>query len=373
MLLEQYFVPLLTLVNLKQFNNMTPKGFRTNININPSKIGVERREEILHEITDNSTFLPRGVYQADMDASFVEYIKNDLNIVSEGLKLGVYLLTIQRWSEFTKTWRLRDDNEETDIKMPFITIVRKPDTQVGTNQAGLWNIAGGKTYTYMKVPTFDGSRSGFDTYKIPQPTSVDITYEVRIFTNKMKDLNTFNTKIHKAFQSRQSYISVKGHPMPLTLENISDESSTEDFENRRFYVQLFEIKLAGYILDEEDFDIIPTINRVYNFIEVNEFKPNNGVIFDRVIKNNSLFYSFVFKPKSSTIFSFNAKYALRFTQINGLSNINRVVIALNNTIIFDGTVLNTPIDIAINDLITITVHKDIFIQVGKFELLGNTL
>ena len=352
---------------------MIPKGFRTDININPSKIGFERREEILKGIEDKGTFLPRGVYQADMDAAFVDYVKNDLTMVSEGSKLGVYLLTIQRWSEFAKTWKLRDENEDTDIKMPFITIVRRPDTQIGTNQAGLWNIPGRRTYTYMKVPTFDGIREGFDTYKIPQPTSIDITYELRIFTNKMRDLNTFNTKIHKAFQSRQSYISIKGHPMPLTLENISDESSTEDFENRRFYVQLFEIKLAGYILDEEDFEVIPTINRVYNFFEVNEFKPNNNVIFNRAIKNNTLFYSFVFKPRSSTVFSFNAKYALKFTQLVNISNLNRIKIAVNNLVVFDGLNLATVINVNNNDLVTITVFKNVFLETGKFELLGNTL
>jgi hypothetical protein len=68
--------------------------------------------------------------------------------------------------------------------MPFITILRKPDIQQGQNQAGLWNIPGRRTYTYMKVPTWDGARSGVDLYKVPQPVSVDLTYEIRIFTTK---------------------------------------------------------------------------------------------------------------------------------------------------------------------------------------------
>jgi hypothetical protein len=45
--------------------------------------------------------------------------------------------------------------------------------------------------------TWDGARKGFDVYKVPQPTSVDMTYEVRIFTNRMKDLNKFNRKVQK--------------------------------------------------------------------------------------------------------------------------------------------------------------------------------
>lgn len=237
-----------------------PKNFRNNINIHPSKIGVPRRQEILDGIADKGTFLPRGINEEDMDESFVEFVKNDLMISVEGVRVPVVFLTIQRWSEFTKTWSFAE-GEYKELKMPFITIVRKPDIQVGQNQAGLWNIPGNRTYTYMKVPTFDGARKGVDLYKIPQPTSVDIGYEIRVFTGKMKDLNKFNTKVHKSFQSRQFYVNVKGHPIPILLESISDESNIDDFENRRFYVQQFEMTMMGYILDEEDFEVIPTINR----------------------------------------------------------------------------------------------------------------
>jgi hypothetical protein len=73
-----------------------------------------------------------------------------------------------------------------NISLPFITIIRKPDIQQGQNQAGLWNIPGNRTYTYTKIPTWDGIREGMDLYKVPQPTSVDLMYEVRLFTNKMK-------------------------------------------------------------------------------------------------------------------------------------------------------------------------------------------
>ena len=52
-----------------------PKGFRNNININPGKIGPERRQEILDDIADNGTFLPRGVSEEDMDESFLDFVK----------------------------------------------------------------------------------------------------------------------------------------------------------------------------------------------------------------------------------------------------------------------------------------------------------
>jgi hypothetical protein len=35
-----------------------PKGYMTNINIKPGKIGFPRRQEILDDISDRGTFLP---------------------------------------------------------------------------------------------------------------------------------------------------------------------------------------------------------------------------------------------------------------------------------------------------------------------------
>ena len=49
--------------------------------------------------------------------------------------------------------------------------------------------------------------------------------------------------------------------MPIHLESIGDESQISDFNKRRFYVQNFEMKVLGYILDENEFELIPTINR----------------------------------------------------------------------------------------------------------------
>lgn len=347
-----------------------PKGFKTNINVNPSKIGFPRRQEILDDIADYGTLLPRGVSEEDMDETFVEFVKNDLILTIDGQKIPVLFLTIQRWSEFTKTWSF--SNEYKDIQLPFITIVRQPDIQVGQNQAGHYNIPGRRTYTYMKVPTWDGSRKGVDLYKIPQPTSVDITYEVRIFTNRMKDLNKFNSIIQKTFQSRQAYINPKGHPMPVHLESISDESNVDDFENRRFYVQYFEMKLLGYILDENDFEVIPTLNRVYTFMELDEIKPIQNVIFEPMVKENTVTYTFVFKPVADPSFSFTARYGIKFTQLINIEDINRITISVNGLTIFDGLVLNSPFTINAGDIIKIRVYK-VNSALGKFQLIGNTI
>jgi len=348
-----------------------PKGFRTNIDIINHKIGYERRQEILHGIEDNGTFLPKGVSIEDMDQSFIDFVGDEKGfaVTIDDKKVPVIFLTIQRWSEFTKTWQFTEEYK--NIEFPFVTIVRKPDIQAGQNQAGLWNIPGNRTYTYMKVPSWDGIRKGITLYKVPQPTSVDITYEVRLFTNRMKDLNRFNTVIQRAFQSRQCYINVKGHPMPLLLENVGDESNIEDFETRRFYVQMFEIKLMGYILDETDFQVVPTINRVLSSFEIDEKRILNNVIFEPVKKGQEINYTFVFMPSSSYQFTFTAQYNAVFTQLVNVENLSRITIKVNNVVVFDGNTLVTPINISANDSVYVKVYKSIY-TTGKFILIGNT-
>ena len=347
-----------------------PKGFRNNININPSKIGPERRQEILDDIANKGTFLPRGVSEEDMDESFVQFVNNELSITVDGEKVPVLFMTLQRWSEFSKTWQHSDKYK--NVQLPIITVVRKPDIQVGQNQAGNYNIPGNKTYTYIKVPTFDGARSGIDLYKIPQPTSVDINYEVRIFTKKMKDLNKLNTLVHKTFNAMQAYINVKGHPMPIMLETIADESNIEDLDSRRFYVQLYEMRLMGYILDEADYEVVPTINRTYAFLEIDEHKLFHNVVVDYAIDCNVATYTFIFKPLSEMSFTFTAQYNVSFTQLTSIENTNRIVILINGIGVFDGTVLNTPIVINANDQVTIKVYKNNLVTT-KFQLIGRTI
>jgi hypothetical protein len=349
-----------------------PKGYLTNINIQNQKIGFPRRQEILDDIADKGTFLPRGVLIEDMDGALVEYLedKNGLSISIEGEKVPVFFLTIQRWTEFTKTWQFTDKYKT--MNMPFITIVRKPDIQQGQNQAGLWNIPMNHTYTYMKVPTFDGIRRGVDLYKIPQPTSVDLTYEVRIFTGKMKDLNKFNEKIQKTFQSRQSYLNINGHPMPLHLESIGDESNIEDFENKRFYVQMFEMKLLGYILDEEDFEVIPTLNRAILSYEIIE-GIKSKVLVKQKNSENCVNFKFDFKPSSSNSVDFVSNYSVSFNLLTKTNSILNIIIVVNNISVFDGINIVEPIIFNQGDNITIMIERPNNNSEAIINLIGNTI
>jgi hypothetical protein len=186
----------------------------------------------------------------------------------------------------------------------------------------------------------------------------------------MKDLNKLNRKIQRAFQSRQCYINPNGHPMPLHLENIGDESNIDDFENRRFYVQMYEMKLLGYILDEEDFEVVPTLNRTMVMTELMEDKIYNNVVLDKCVEGGKATFTFVFKPTSEPQFSFTSQYDLNFTQLTGVENITRIVITVNGIGVFDGLVMSSPIIISSNDIVGIKVYKP-FNSTGKFQLIGS--
>lgn len=352
-----------------------PKKYIRNYKLVPEKQGPKRRQEILNNISNKGTFLPRGVEIEDMDKAFLDSVDTDMEITIEGEKVPVFLLNSQRWAELSKTFDFT--NEFKSLKIPFISVVRRPDIQPGTNHAGNWNIPqGNKTYTYMKVPTWDGNQKGMDIYKIPQPTSVDLTYEVRLFCDRMSELNKLHKVIQLLFQSRQHYINVKGHPMPVHLEAVSDESTMNDFENRRFYVQSFEMKLLGYLLNEDDMEVKPAIKRSMVFME--HIKTKNEIGFEKKIKfndndNKSLDYLFIFKEKSPNIFSFIVDCDKLFNKISDLNNLLTILIFINDVEVFNGLDIENDINIKKGDEITISISRINDKKDSNFLLLGENL
>jgi hypothetical protein len=325
---------------------MGKKGHKKLVKIINQNIGGELRQDYLDEIDYKGTFLPKSIFYEDIDKAFLKFVDEILEIEIDGEKVPMMFLTITKWAEFTKTWDISDKFK--NIKMPFIVVVRQPDIQVGTNQAGIWNIPGEKLYTYLKIPNGEGGRRGVDTYKIPQPTSVDLTYDVRLFCNRMRDLNLFNRTTQLTFQSRQYYIKVNEHPMPIHLEKIGDESQ-KDLDKRRYYVQRFEMKVLGYILDENDFELLPTINRAIVFTEIidKEIKPKITI---RALKDvDEISLKVVIKPDYfSDEFEINCGYKITISSIEFVENVSNVDISVN------GIPQTIPFTVKANETITLS-------------------
>lgn len=254
----------------------TPQTYKKKLNILGSAQGVERREQIKDMITEKDTFAPKGVLPEDLDVGFKTFVIEQLETTFEDVeedgstnikKIPVIMMGLQAWNEYSKTWEFTDKYK--NIKIPFITVIRQPDTQRGTHPGLISNIPQGqRKYVYAEVATWDGNRKGVDLYKIPQPVPIDIEYDVRIFTYRQRDLNSFNNLVQKKFQSAQAYSQVNGHFIPCTLEGIEDESEVKDLKGKRFYIQLYKFKSQGFIIDPKDFEITPMISRVFVVTEV---------------------------------------------------------------------------------------------------------
>lgn len=324
-----------------------PKNYRKSLNINPPKIGFEARQQILNDIADKGTYLPKSILHEDMDRDFIEYVKNSIKLTLGGQEVPVIFLSIQRWAEFAKTWKFSDENK--NIKIPFITIVRKPDAQVGTNYSGTFNIPGKPTFTYMKIPTWDGNIKSFDIYKIPQPVSIDMMYEVRLFCNRMRDLNIFNKKMLESFSAGEKYLRINGHPIPLLLDNIGDESVINSIDERKYYVQLYSIKMLGYLLDEEEFEVTPAISRAIQFYEITQDLHTAPYQIVKRKEEGEIELRIQFDP-GVNVFNLSIDVDATYSEIV-VDNINTYVTTLN------GTPKTLPFDVEYGDVINITITK----------------
>ena len=245
-----------------------PKKIKKDIRLTPEKILLERREQLLEYIQKDGTYLPKGVEHSDLDRGMLDFVKTELEISKEGKKIPTIdiIITTQNCSQFTETWNFQDLDK--NVSPPFIATVRNPEVKYGSNPSLQYTIPNRRQFYYAKVPTWDGQRKGMDIYKIPQPIPVDITYNVKIFCNRMRELNEFNKKILQKFSSRQSYATIKGHYIPIIWESSSDESEL-NIDKRKYYVQNYQFVMLGFIMDENEFEVVPAISRTMTLFETN--------------------------------------------------------------------------------------------------------
>jgi len=260
-------------------------------------IGYERRLELLEDINKDGTYLPKSILHEDLDRGFLDFVKNDLKTVVSGkiVKVVDILMTTQNWAQFTQTWDF--NNIDKNVEPPIITTVRTPEVKYGTLPSLKYTIPNRKQFYYAAVPTWDGQRKGMDIYTIPQPVPVDIKYSVKIICNRMRELNKFNQIVIEKFSSRQAYTKIKGHYIPITLDEISDES-VMDVEKRRYYIQSYAFTLQGFLSDEEEYQVKPAISRNLLLIEMDNRKK-------KVRKNVN--------PPNPDQYVFNANYSIGTT------------------------------------------------------------
>ena len=106
---------------------------KNDIEIYKDKEILARRQELLDKITNADTNLPDSVLHDDLDMGMLEFVKENLKVVSDGDQIPIIprILTVQRWGEISNNWTFADDDG--NMKVPFVGVVRRPDVQPGTN------------------------------------------------------------------------------------------------------------------------------------------------------------------------------------------------------------------------------------------------
>ena len=231
-----------------------PKEYLNYLDLNPSEVGNARRIEMLNDIMRDSTFLPKTVEYKDIDEAFRDWVRSLTIVSDEGKEFPTMTLySNQRFSEYSQSWQYVDENQ--NILLNFKTVTRENDPEYGNIQSGLWNIPGNRFYTMKRKKVLDDNGSeSYLVLKMKQPVAIDLSYKVSIFTTKYSLINEFNMLMNKNFAARQCYIQPNGHFMPMTLEQIDDESQY-NINDRQFYSQTYMIKVMAYIITEGDFRV----------------------------------------------------------------------------------------------------------------------
>jgi len=233
----------------------------------PRKELSARRQELLQYINEDGTYLPKSVLHADLDRGMLDFVKNELKVVTAGeiVPMVDIIITTQNWSQYVETYKFIDLDYNPDP--PYITVVRSPEVKYGTNPSLQYTIPNRKQFYYASVPTWNGNEQGMDIYTIPQPVPVDIKYNVKIVCNRMRELNQLNKIVMQTFASRQAYTFIKGQYVPIILDNVSDESQMT-IDARKYYVQNYDFTMLGYLIDEEEFEVKPAIQRITQLFEI---------------------------------------------------------------------------------------------------------
>lgn len=240
-----------------------PKKTKLDININPPRVGfdyleygMDRIEQLIINSDKKTKFLPRTIKIEDIDLEVNEYIENnELQLILDGEKVPVIYLDNERWGEFSKTWKLMDGDK--NVPTPYITIRRSEKAQ-GTRLGIRYRIAQNRAFRYLDVPIQDEGQIINLRFKIPEPTNIDLTYQIRLLTKYRQDINEFDENVLRNFGSFQGYIFVKGNPMPIYLQSIEESNTIDNIDGDRFFMGMYTLLVKGFIQDEKEFEITKT-------------------------------------------------------------------------------------------------------------------
>ncbi len=221
---------------------------------------------------ENHAFLPQKLELEDMDKGIFNYLKSlNLTVQDEtGNSRAVPIVynTQELWAERRMNWKSMRSEYGEELTRPFLVLTR---TAVKKGVSPLRRtIPVKKKFTFLKVPTFDGTLKGYVLYKIPQPVWVDTVYELVLVTTYVVDTNLFyESMLNNAYSNGQVYLNINGYPISTIIEDPS-ETRQEDLASEKVYEVTFPITVRGKLVDPTTFEKVNTINKIQ--IKISEKK-----------------------------------------------------------------------------------------------------
>lgn len=213
----------------------------------------------------NNNYLPQKLLLEDVDRGMRDFIV-DLNITIEDaegkdIRVPVIFLTQERWAEFKMNWKFLKDESGEEIRMPFMTLRRK---SVKKGTAPLRRTIPKKLkFNYVKIPSTDGVLGGYEIFKIPQPTWVDVEYELRFLTHYMQDVNiSYEKMLEEGFSDGQGYMKINGYNIPAILGDPSEDNTVDSIDSDRFFQLVYPLTVHSRIVDPKKFERVQTITKI---------------------------------------------------------------------------------------------------------------
>ena len=94
------------------------------------------------------------------------------------------------------------------------------------------------------------------------------------------------------FSSKQAYVTINGHYIPIISTNISDESQINT-DSRKFYIQSYDFTMLGFLIDEEEFEVKPAINRISQVFETEIKNQVSNIPISSNLPINDLTYEII--------------------------------------------------------------------------------
>jgi hypothetical protein len=303
---------------------------KKSINIKPKLTGKQQQVQLQKNIVENDTFFPKGVHIEDIDRAVINTIKSDFEVQSNGEAVPIFhFFSIEKYTEFMQTWKNTDETKT--VKLPFVALT-KDMAKKGTNLGGTYNVPSIPKFNLWRRPVMRNGKLTTEYYQIAQPVNVDINYTIHFFTESQRDLNKLDELILHQFRESQYYVNVNQHYMPLKLEGMDDESQISDLEQRRYYHRTYTLVIKGYLVREEDYKKLSSIDNIKIHINPSTVKNSRECIVNEEDLDCDLCLNFQFNRKAGNSKTYRVPMDLEFYYDNQSSN-NQYSYFLNSQLV----------------------------------------